>query len=240
MSADALIGYRKVIALLLGLLATWAVSKGIPAELANSAQGVLIELIPAGLSALYMWLNVKSKQTTAPTTTAQPSSATTTTTQTPTGQAQPPAAPSQTPATAAPPPPPPPPPTPVTPTMDTTPAWTAADDVLVVEQRAVIAEWYERIKTKPATMPVIPKQAATLYTDIKTRDDQRSLQAANDIALQATNLISGDELIACLRLRATCDSRIKRQIQYHFNEVGDRWQNYYLDLWLIAEGLPIY
>lgn len=230
MESDSLIGYRKLLALLLALGATYAINKGLPPDIINSVSGILLHLIPTGAATLFMWFNERSKKIVAA----------------PPGSATPPVPAAPAPGSATPPAPTAPAPgleiptTPKVPTMDATPPWAAEDDVLIAEQREIIAEWYNRIKTQPANMPVIPKREASLYMDVRERDQQRILEAQNQIAAQALVVFKGDEIVSCIKLRKSCDERIADRCWDHAKMARIRWQRYYLDQWLLQEGLPIY
>jgi len=225
MNSNSLIGYRKVLITLTGMLFTWLISKGMPEGLASSLQGVVIEAIPIILSIAYMIFNRESKklsmvannQTTAPppiTAAAQPA---------PTLPPEQPATPEQ-PAVSR-----------VPPVVDTMPGFTEADEVLTSTQKAMIAEWYSRAATKPPQVPVIPKEEATLYTDIKTRDERRFYQASNDIAVQAIAVFPGSDLDACLKLRKDCDERMWHRVNQHLAEARRRWISYGIALWQYTE-----
>jgi hypothetical protein len=229
---DALVGYRKLISVLLAMAATYAIAKGMPPELANTLQGVGLEAIPSLLSIVYMWFNNQSKKITA------------TTSQTPQATAQPPI------ITSSPPTPPaipqlqPPPeallqPPNRPPIVDTMPPFDASDDVLTLEQKQAIAVWYSKPISNPPTMPDIPKIEYTLYTDKLRQDQQRRQQAGEKLMSQCIDLFNPQDLDRVLKMRASCDHAIRNKVNYHWNLAGDRWYDYAIALWLFKEGMPL-
>lgn len=234
MNSETLIGYRKLLVVLIGMFFSWAISKGMPQSLADSLQGMVIELLPTVLSFGYMFFNMKSKelssasQTNQKTTTAAVAAAETasppkfSTTQAENQQSQP----SETPAQTALKPP----------VVDTMPMFETVDDCLVADQKAKIATWMGRAVSNPPVVPIIPKEEASLYLDIKQRDEKRYLEAENDIALQAIKVFPGSELDECLKLRKNCDAVIRNRVNYWRNLAMDNWINYGIALWKYREA----
>lgn len=228
---NGIIGYRKVLVVVLGMLATWAINKGMAPELANSIQGVLIEILPTVLSILYMRFNNQAKRILAPPTTTPAATAATAATAEPAPAAaaaapQPAAAPSPEPIMARP------------PNADTMPPFTAEDDCLTVAQRQAIAIWYAEPTNHPPVIPIIPKESVTLYMDKLRQDERRALLAGEAIMQQALDLFKGEECDRVLKMRKSCDVAIWHRVNYHWNEAMDRWMRYATDLWKYQEAIP--
>ena len=227
MNSETLIGYRKLLAAVIGMLATWAISKGMPAELANSAQGLLLEILPTALAVIFMMFNQKAKSTEVEK--AKIAAGISTAPAPPKESSQPAEAPSSasSPSSngysgqgkiAA-------------PTVDTMPPFEEIDSELTADIKKAIAGWYGKATSNPPTMPEIPKPEATLYTDIRERDAQRALQAQNAIAQEATKVFDGKELTEAYKLRKDCSYRVFQRINYHWDTAMHRWVDYFFALW---------
>lgn len=220
----ALIGYRKVLIIVLGMLATWAINKGMSPELAGSLQGMLVEVIPTILAAIFVHANIQAKKVTANGTTATATSST---------AAGPAVAPAPAPAPIVEPAPVASAPVaqPAQPTPDVNPYWTGEDEQLVPKQKEGLQELYNRQITSPPKTLKLPKTDSTLYMDKQADYEKRYFTVSADLMNQAQAIFKESDREAILALRASCDVAIWRRVQYHFAEAKGRWMEYGLAVW---------
>ena len=219
-----LVNYRKVLIVILGMATTWAINKGMSAELAGSLQGMLVEVLPTILAVVYMHFNNQAKKITTQTATAAVT--------TPTAAA-PIASPAMTAAVIpeAAPPAAAEAPAPTQPTPDVNAYWTGEDELLVPKQKEGLQELYNRQITSPPAILKLPKTDSTLYMDKQHDYEQRYNKVSLDLMKQAAALFKESDREAILLLRDSCDVAIWRRVQYHFAEAKGRWMEYGLAVW---------
>ncbi len=212
-------GKRKLIMSVLALVVSAGAAFGLSAAKADSIITVAGALIPVLLNIIYIWANIKTKQITI-----AAENGTVFEDTSPKVDAAQPA--SQPPAMAV---------SVKPPVVDTMPVFEQVDDCLIADQKAMIGKWYGKATSDPPVVPVIPKEEASLYMDIKERDTRRYNEAQNDIAMQAIKVFPGKEVDACLGLRKNCEQVIWDRINYHWKIARVNWINYGIALWKYKE-----